>query len=145
MAPSQRRHPPSHQKSHGILSAREGSTSTTALDSRFWKRMRKTLPRNPRHSRNRHLFHHRTEKHPRRQKDHLRQNSLRLKTSQGGKGTCSANRRRRQTRLIRQRHHFNSLYHNIQDPNQPHPIHRGIRYDDDGHQKLLPRHPTATV
>jgi hypothetical protein len=35
--------------------------------------------------------------HPKRQKDHLRQNSLRLQTTQEGKGTCSANRRRRQT------------------------------------------------
>jgi hypothetical protein len=39
------------------------------------------------------MFLHRTDKHPERQKDHLRQNSLRLQTSQKRKGTCSANRR----------------------------------------------------
>jgi hypothetical protein len=63
-APSQRRHPPSHRQSNGMLGAHEGSTSTTDLDSMFWQHMRTTLPRNLIHSRNRHLFLHRTEKHP---------------------------------------------------------------------------------
>jgi hypothetical protein len=56
-----------------------------------------------------------------------------------------ANRGRRQTRLLRRRRHFNIRYHDIQNPNQQHPLHRGRRHDDDGHQELLSRHPTATV
>jgi hypothetical protein len=91
------------------------------------------------------MFLHQTEKHPKRQKDHLRQNSLRLQTSQERKGTRLANRGRRQTRLLRRRHHFNGIYHNIQNPNQQHPLHRGRRHDDDGHNELLSRHPSATV
>jgi hypothetical protein len=45
---------------------------------------------------------------------------------------CSANRWRRQTRLLRQRHHFNGRSHNFQNTNQQHPLHRGRRHDDDG-------------
>jgi hypothetical protein len=78
-------------------------------------------------------------------KDHLRQNSLRLQTSQEGKGTRLANRRRRQTRLLRRRRHFNGRYHNIQNTNQQQPLHRGRRHDDDGHKELLSRHPASTV
>jgi hypothetical protein len=58
---------------------------------------------------------------------------------------CSANRRRRQTRLLRRHRHFNGRYHNFQNPNQQHPLHQGLRHDDDGHQELLSRHPSATV
>jgi hypothetical protein len=39
------------------------------------------------------------------------------------KGTCSANRRRRQTQLLRRRRHCNGGYHNFQNPNQQHPLH----------------------
>jgi hypothetical protein len=144
-APSQRSHPPSHRKRNGILSSHERSPSTTTLDSRFWQRMQKPVPRNSRHPRNRYMFIHRSEKHPKGQKYHLRQNSLRLQTTQERKGTCSANRRWRQTRLLRRRRRFNSRYHNIQNPNQQHPLHRGRRHDDDGHKELLSRHPAATV
>jgi hypothetical protein len=62
-----------------------------------------------------------------------------------GKGMCSANRRRRHTRLLRRRRHLNGRYHNFQDPNQQHPLQQGRRHDDDGHQELLYRHPAATV
>jgi hypothetical protein len=58
---------------------------------------------------------------------------------------CSASRRRRQTRLLWRRRHFNSRYHNFQNPNQQHPLHQGRRHDDDGHQELLYRHTAATV
>jgi hypothetical protein len=85
------------------------------------------------------------KKHPRRQKYHLQQNSLRLQTTQARKVTRSAHRRRRQTRLLRRRRHFNSRYHIIQNPDQQHRLHRGRRHDDDGHQELLYRHPAATV
>jgi hypothetical protein len=84
-------------------------------------------------SRNRYMFLHQTEKHPDRQKDHLRKNSLRLQTSQKRKGTRSANRRRRQTRLLRRRRHVHHRHHNIQNPSQQHPLHRRRRHDDDGH------------
>jgi hypothetical protein len=132
-ASSKRRHPPRHRKRNGILGTHEVSSSTTTLDARIWQRMRKPLPGNSRHSRNRYMFLHQTDKHPERQKDHLRQNSLRLKTSQKRKGTCPANRRRRQTRLLRRRRHFHSRYHNFQSTNQQHPLHRGRHHDDDGH------------
>jgi hypothetical protein len=79
------------------------------------------------------MFLHRSETHPDGQKDHLRQNSLRLQTSQEGKGTCSAHRGMRHTRLLRRRRHFNGRHHNFQNPNQQHPLHRGGRHDDDGH------------
>jgi hypothetical protein len=120
---------------NGILGTHEGSSSTTTLDARIWQRMRTPLPRNSRHSRNRYMFLHQTDKHPERQKDHLRKNSLRLQTSQTRKGTCSANRRRRHTRLLGRRRHFHSGYHNIQNPNQQHTLHRGRRrrHNDDGH------------
>jgi hypothetical protein len=85
------------------------------------------------------------KKHPKRQKDHLRQNSMQLQTSQERKGTRSANRRRRQTRLLRRRRHFNGRYHNIQNPNQQHPLQQGRHHDDDGHKELLSQHPVATV
>jgi hypothetical protein len=49
------------------------------------------------------------------------------------KGMCSANRRRRQTRLLRRCRHIHCRYHNIQNPNQQHPLHRRRRHDDDGH------------
>jgi hypothetical protein len=70
---------------------------------------------------------------------------MRLKTTQARKGTRSAYRRRRQTLLLGRRRHFNSRYHNIQNPNQQHPLHRGRRHDDDGHQELLSRHPDAPI
>jgi hypothetical protein len=57
----------------------------------------------------------------------------------------SANRLRRQTQLLWQRRHFNGRYHNIQNPHQQHPLHQGLRHDDDGHKELLYRHPAATV
>jgi hypothetical protein len=144
-APCQRSHPPSHRKRNGILGSYEGSPSTTTLDPRFWQRMRTPVPGHLRHPRNRYMFLHHVEKHPRRQKYHLRQNSMRLQTTQARKGTRSAHRRRRQTRQLRRRHHFNSRYHNIQNPYQQHPIHLRRRHDDDGHQELLSRHPAATV
>jgi hypothetical protein len=53
-----------NRKRNGILGAHEGPTSTTALDPRFWQRMRTPLPRNSRHSRSRYMFLHRSEKHP---------------------------------------------------------------------------------
>jgi hypothetical protein len=65
---------------------------------------------------------------------------MRLKTTQEGKGTCSTHHRRRHTRLLRRRRHFNDRYHNIQNPNQHHPLHQGLRRDDDGNQELLSRH-----
>jgi hypothetical protein len=74
------------------------------------------------------------KKHTKRQKDHLRQIFLRLQTTQARKGTRSAHRRRRPTRLLRRRRHFHSRYHNIQNPNQQHPLYQGRRHDDDGHQ-----------
>jgi hypothetical protein len=73
------------------------------------------------------------KKHPARKKVHIRQNCLRLQTTQERKGTCSANRRRRQTRLLRRRRHFNGRYHYFQDHDQHHPLHQGRRHDDDGH------------
>jgi hypothetical protein len=79
------------------------------------------------------FFPHQTHQHPERQKYHLQQNSLRLQTSQKRKVTFSANCRRRQTQLLRQRRHFHSRYHNIQNTNQQHPLHQGRRHDDDGH------------
>jgi hypothetical protein len=70
---------------------------------------------------------------------------MRLQTSQKRKGKCSAHRRRRQTRLLRRRRHFNGRYNNIENPNQQNPLQRGRRHDDDGHKELLSRHPAATV
>jgi hypothetical protein len=55
-APSQRSHAPGHRKRNGILGSHEGSPSPTALDPRFWQRMRTPLPRNSRHPRNRYMF-----------------------------------------------------------------------------------------
>jgi hypothetical protein len=56
--------------------------STTTLERRLWQRMRMPVPRHSRNSWNRHMFLYQTHQHPKRQKDHLRQNSLRLQTSQ---------------------------------------------------------------
>jgi hypothetical protein len=138
-------HPPSHQKRNGILGSHEGSLSPTTLDPRFWQRMRTPVPGHSRHPRNRYMFLHHVEKHPIRQKYHLRQNSLQLQTTQARKGTRSANRRRRQTPLLWRCRHFNIRYHNIQNHNQQHPLHQRRRHDDDGHQELLYWHPAATV
>jgi adenylosuccinate synthase len=52
------------------------------------------------------MFLYQTHKHPERQKDHLRQNSLRLQTTQEGIGTSQVDRRGRHTRLLRRRRHF---------------------------------------
>jgi hypothetical protein len=79
------------------------------------------------------MFLHQTDKHTDRQKDHLGKNSLRLQASQERKGTRSAHSRRGQTRLLWRRRHFHSRYHNIQNTNQQHPLHRGRLHDDDGH------------
>jgi hypothetical protein len=103
------------------------------------------IPGNSRHSRNRYRFLHRIEKHPRRQKDHLQQNRMRLQTTQARQVTRSAHRRRRHNQLLWRRRHFNSRYHNIQNPNQQHPFHQGRRHDDAGHQELLSRQYAATV
>jgi hypothetical protein len=129
----------------GQNGSHEGSPSPTTSDPRFWQRIRTPVPGHSRHPRNRYMFLHHIEKHPRRQKDHLRQNSLRLQTTQARKVTRLANRRRRQTRLLRRRRHINSRYHNIQNPNQQHHLHLRRRHDDDGHQELLSWHPAATV
>jgi hypothetical protein len=43
-------------------------------------------------------------------------------------------RSHRQTRLLRRRRHFHGRHHNIQNPDQQHPLHRGRRHDDDGHK-----------
>jgi hypothetical protein len=56
--------------------ALEGSPSTTTLKTRLWQRMRTPIPRHLGHSWHRHMFLYQTHKHPERQKDHLRQNSL---------------------------------------------------------------------
>jgi hypothetical protein len=79
------------------------------------------------------MFLYQTDKHPERQKYHLRQNSLRLQTTQKRKGMCLVDRGQRHTRLLRRRRHFHGRYHNIQNTNQQHPLHRGRRHDDDGH------------
>jgi hypothetical protein len=78
-----------------------------------------------------------THKHPKRQEDHLRKNSLRLQTTQDGKGTSQVDRRRRETRLLWRRRHFHRRHHNIQNPDQQHTFHRGRRHDDDGHKKTI--------
>jgi hypothetical protein len=63
------------------------------------------------------MFLYQTHQRPKRHKYHLRQNSLRLQTSQEIKGTRQVDCGQRQTRLLRQRRHFNGQHHNIQDPN----------------------------
>jgi hypothetical protein len=145
MAPCQRSHSPNHQKINEILGSYEGSPSPTTLDPRFQQRMRTPVPGHSRHPRNQYMLLHHVGKHLRRQKDHLRQNSLRLQTTQARKGTGSAHHRRRQTRLLRRRRHFNSRYHNIQNHHQQHPLNQRRRHDDDGHQELLSRHPRCHV
>jgi hypothetical protein len=130
-APSKRCHTPYHWKGDGILGTHEGSPSTTTLDTRTWQQIRPPLPSNSRQSSNRYMSLHQTDKHTERKKDHLRQNSLRLQASQERKGTRSAHSLKRQNRLLRQRRHFNGRYHNIQNHNQQHPLHRGRRHDDD--------------
>jgi hypothetical protein len=75
--------------------------------------MRTPIPSHSGHSWNRNVFLYQTRKHPEGQKDHLRQNSLRLQTSQKRKGTCPDHRGRRQTRLLRKHHHFHGRHHNI--------------------------------
>jgi hypothetical protein len=134
MAPCQRSHSPSHLQRNGIRSSHEGSPSPTTLDPRFWQRMQTPVPGHSRHPRNRHMFLHHVEKHPRGQKYHLRKNSLLLQTTQARKRTRLAHRRRRHTRLLRRCRHFNSRYHNIQNPNQQHALHGRRRHDDDEHQ-----------
>jgi hypothetical protein len=144
-APCQRSHSPSHRQRNGILGSYDGSPSPTTFDLRFWQRMQTPVPGYSRHPRNRHMFLHHVENHPRGQKDHLRQNSLRLQTTQARKETRLAHLRRRQTRLLRRCHNFNSRYHNIQNLYQQHPLRQRRLHDDDGHQELLYWHPAATV
>jgi hypothetical protein len=62
------------------------------------------------------MFLYQTHQRPKRQKYHLRQNSLRLKTSQERKGTLPVDRGRQQTRLLWRRRHFHGQHNNIQDP-----------------------------
>jgi hypothetical protein len=94
VAPSQHSCSPHHRKGNGIHGTYERPPSTTTLETRFWKRMRATFSRNSRYSRNRHMLLYQTHKHPEIQKDHLRQNSLRLQTTQDGKGMSPVDRRR---------------------------------------------------
>jgi hypothetical protein len=56
--------PPRHRKRNGILGTHEGFPSTTTLDARIWQRIRPPLPRHSRHSRNRYMIIHQTDKHP---------------------------------------------------------------------------------
>jgi hypothetical protein len=60
------------------------------------------------------MFLYQTHKNPEKQEDHLRQNSLRLQTTQDGKGTSQVDHMRRQTRLLQRRRYFHSRHHNIQ-------------------------------
>jgi hypothetical protein len=83
----------------------------------FGNQLRTPIPRHLGHSWHRHMFLYQNHKHPERQKDHLRQNSLRLQTSQERKGTRPADRGRRQTQLLRRHRHFHGRHHNIQNPN----------------------------
>jgi hypothetical protein len=52
------------------------------LETRFWQQMRTPIPRHLGHSWNRHMLLYQNHQRPERQKDHLRQNRLRLQTSQ---------------------------------------------------------------
>jgi hypothetical protein len=99
-ASSKRRHPPRHRERNGIHGNYEGSPSTTTLETRLWQRMWKPIPRHSGYCGHRYMFLYQTQKHPERQKDHLRQNSVRLQTSQERKGTRPADRGRRHTRLL---------------------------------------------
>jgi hypothetical protein len=144
-APSQFSHSPRHRKINGIRGTYERPLSTTTLETRLWQQMRAPFPRHSRHPWNRHMFLYQTHQRPEIQKDHLRQNSLRLQTSQERKGTRPANRGWRQTRLLQRHRNFHGRHHNIQDPNKQHPLHRVRRHDDDGHKELLSRHSAATV
>jgi hypothetical protein len=132
-APNKRHHPPHHQKRNVIHVTHEGSRSTTTLAMRLWQRMWTPIPRHPGHPQRRQLFLHQTDKHPRGQKDHVQQNSMRLQTTQERKGMCPTDRGRRQPRLLRQRFSFHGRHHNIQNPIQQHTLHRGHRHDDGGH------------
>jgi hypothetical protein len=94
-ASSERCHPPCHQKRNGIHDTCEGPPSTTTLDTRLWQRMRTPIPRHSGHSWNQHMFIYQTHQRPKRQKVHLRKNSLQLQTSQERKGTRPVDRGRR--------------------------------------------------
>jgi hypothetical protein len=130
---SRRRNPPRYRKRNGIHGTYEGSPSTTTLDTMIWQRMRTPLQRHSGHPWHRHMFLYQTDKHHEGQQYHLQQNIMRPQTSQERKGTCPADHGRRQTRLLRRRRHFHGRHHNIQNPDQHHPLHRGSRNDDDGH------------
>jgi hypothetical protein len=88
---------PVTKKRNGIHGTYEGSPSTTTLVRRLWQRMWTPIPRHLGHSWNRHMFIYQTHQHTKRQKDHLRQNSMRLQTSQERKGTRPVDLGRRQT------------------------------------------------
>jgi hypothetical protein len=95
-APSQCSRSPHHRKRNEIYGPYERPPSTTTLETRFWQRMRAPFSRHSRHSWKRHMFIYQTHKHPERQKYHLRQNSLRLQTTQKRKITSQVDRGRRQ-------------------------------------------------
>jgi hypothetical protein len=78
---------PHHRKRNGIHGPYERPPSATNLDTRLWQRSRAPFSRHSGYSWNRHMFLYQTYKHPERQKDHLRQNSLRLQTPQKIKRT----------------------------------------------------------
>jgi hypothetical protein len=78
---------PQHRKRNGIHGPYERPPSATTLDTGFWQRSRAPFSRHSGYSWNRHMFFYQTYKHPERQKYHVRQNSLRLKTPQKRKGT----------------------------------------------------------
>jgi hypothetical protein len=73
---------PHHQKGNGIHGPYERPLSATTLDTGFWQQSLAPFSRHLGHSRNRYMFLYQTNKHAERQKDHVRQNSLRLQITQ---------------------------------------------------------------
>jgi hypothetical protein len=132
-APIQCSRSPHHEKIIGIYGPYERPLSATTLKTRFWSRVQAPFPRHSRHSCNRHMFLYQTHKHLEIQTDHIRQNSLRLKTTQRRKRTSQVDRGRRQARLLRRHHHIQGRHHNIKNPDQKHPFHQGHIHDYDGH------------
>jgi hypothetical protein len=88
--------------------------------TRFWQRSPSPCSWHLGNSLNQHVFLYQTHKHPKRQKYHLRQNSLRLQTPQKRKRMSQVDLERRKARLHWRRHDFHGSHHNIQNPNQQH-------------------------
>ena len=97
------------------------------------------------HQRHQHLLLCWISGNPKGPKNHIRQNCVRLQTTQSGERTIQADGWKWKAGLIWRSRHFHCGHHYINNFDQHHSINKGSRNDDDGHLKLLLVHPDTYI